>query len=773
MASAQLLQGASVQYKCSKCDKLYKSEARLQQHKSKKHGMLNDNTTNTTLENSHIIGISSEIKLEPSVNNIIHKTAISQDQITKTEIINKAALEYIIKNWDCLQFRPSVEEETHEWDPYKICKEYLDRLDNNNEKTTFYKQKNLQGRFFALKGLSLQSMPREVRHTIAAEYYWDLDFQNCHPQLLFQYCQKNNIECVQLKYYIANRETCINELIKLNAEMDKTKAKQVILAIMNGGEKDYKSVVKKSTWLKLYYCEIKEILATISQLNKPAFELRKKANIANKKDYNHEGSYVNTILCGLENEAVQYLDKYLTSKGFIVDVLVFDGLMVRKQDGLSITTSLLDESSQFIYSRIGYKLTIVEKEMNEGFNIDKSLLITKYETWKTQFELTNCKIKNLTCYLEIDIIDKKPIFRSQSELLEVYKNCEYIQDWINDKNIKTYRKLDFLPPPLLQPIDVYNVFSGFEVQSINNIIYDETSIQPILKHISYLVNHEPANINYILNWLANIFQTPGKLTNTAIIIKSNEGVGKNILFNFLKSIIGEEYCIGTADPERDCFGNFNNLLMNKILINLNETKQEDTGKYIELIKSYITENKLQLKLKNKDSLTVNNFIRWIFFTNRELPIKLPKGQRRFWGVESDSSMANNKEYMTNLVTSCESNIAKFSFYTYLMNRDISQFDFINDRPHTNFTAQMESAGSDKIQEFLQHLKESQSDVIKQNNNTFTISTSALYKEYCNFLVDNCDMEKISITAFGLALKKYKQISKIRQISGVMICINYN
>lgn len=179
-------------------------------------------------------------------------------------------------------------------------------------------------------------------------------------------------------------------------------------------------------------------------------------------------------------------------------------------------------------------------------------------------------------------------------------------------------------------------------------------------------------------------------------------------------------------------------------------------------------------MKNKDSLTVNNFIRWIFFTNRELPIKLPKGQRRFWGVESDSSMANNKEYMTNLVSACESDIAKFSFYKYLMNRDISKFDFMNDRPNTNFTEQMESAGSDKISEFLLHLRETQLEVIKQNNNnTFTISTSALYKEYCNFLVDNCDMEKVSITAFGLALKKYKQITKIRHNSCIMICINYN
>ena len=742
---------------CRYCHKEYKSESRYTQHITNQH-QTNQNNGNQQIPNL-LVGIKKIPATFPS-------------QITKNEIVNRAALEYIIKNWDCLQFRPSVEEETADWDPYKICKEYLERLDINNEKTTFYRQKNQQGRFFAIKGLSLQSMPREVRHTISSEFYWDLDFQNCHPQLLSQYCHKHNITCEQLNQYTTNRDRCINDLIKLNPGMDKTSAKQVILAIMNGGQKDYKAVAKKTTWLKLYYCEMSEILTTISQLDKPAFELRKKSNIANKKDYNHEGSYVNTILCGIENESVQYLDKYLTSKGFKVDVLVFDGLMVRKQPGFEITPDLLTETSQFIYSRTGYKLVIVEKEMNEGFNIDKSLLISEYEKWKTEFELTNCKIKNLTCYLEIDMIDKKPIFRSQSELLEVYKNCKYIQDWIKDKHIKTHRKLDFLPPPLKQPEDVYNIFTGFEVQSINNITYDETSIKPILKHISYLVNHEPANINYFLNWLANIFQTPGKLTNTAIIIKSAEGVGKNILFNFMKSIIGEEYCIGTADPERDCFGNFNNLLMNKILINLNETKQEDTGKYIELIKSYITENKLQLKLKNKDSLTVNNFIRWIFFTNRELPIKLPKGQRRFWGVESDSSMANNKEYMTNLATACESSVAKFSFYTYLMNRDISQFDFINNRPHTNFTAQMESAGSDKIQEFLQHLKETHADVIAQNNNTFTISTSMLYKEYCDFLVNNCDMEKVSMTAFGLALKNYKQITKIRLNACVMTCIYY-
>ena len=626
-------ESVSDKFTCSECGKIYKTNIRYQSHILKRHsnGKPATSTINKLSEkeinmSESINTIPNNIPLNtlPSISNI--STAIKYNpvlydkQIIKTEHVNKAALEYIVTYWDGLQFRPSVEED-NEWDPYKICKEYLERLNKKGEKKTFYSQKNNRGRFFAVKGLSLQSMPREIRHTIASEYYWDLDFENCHPQLLYQYCKKQNIDCTQLELYVNNRSGLIDKLIKINPNKDKDAIKKVILAIMNGGELDYKELGAKTNWLKLFYCEIKEILTTICKLNKSAFEQRRQSNIKNKKDYNHEGSYVNTILCELENDAIQCLDKFLTSKGYQVDVLVFDGLMVAKQNDLLIDTTILEEATIFIQRRIGYKLKIIEKTMNEGFNIPKSFLQTEYDKWKINFELTDFKIINLTSYLHIDTIDKKPIFRKQADLLDAYTNCEFIKDWVKDENIKAYRKIDFLPAPLECPADVYNLFSGFEVQNLDKITYSEISIQPILKHISYLVNHTPENFNYMLNWLANIFQTPGKTTNTAIIIKSEQGIGKNILFDFLKSIIGEEYCIGTADPERDCFGDFNNLLMNKILINLNETKASDTIKYIELIKSYITEKKLQIKLKGKDSVSINNFMRWIFFTNRRLPFK--------------------------------------------------------------------------------------------------------------------------------------------------------
>ena len=57
-----------------------------------------------------------------------------------------------------------------------------------------YKQNNNIGRYFACGSLSLQSLPREIRHTIANDYYYDIDISNCHPVLLCQYAKSKKFK---------------------------------------------------------------------------------------------------------------------------------------------------------------------------------------------------------------------------------------------------------------------------------------------------------------------------------------------------------------------------------------------------------------------------------------------------------------------------------------------------------------------------------------------------------------------------------------------------
>lgn len=106
-------------------------------------------------------------------------------------------------------------------------------------------------------------------------------------------------------------------------------------------------------------------------------------------------------------------------------------------------------------------------------------------------------------------------------------------------------------------------------------------------------------------------------------------------------------------------------------------------------------------------------------------------------------------------------------------QDISRYDFINDRPVTSLTTSMVSAGSDKIQEFIDHLKDTRATDIAANDNVLIIQCNTLYKDYCNFLVDSCEMEKVSITAFGLALKNYEKVKKVRTTFGIQIHIDFN
>jgi len=49
------------------------------------------------------------------------------------------------------------------------------------------------GRVYANKSLSLGSIRKEVRHTLAKEKYVDIDIENCHPIILKQLCDKNDI----------------------------------------------------------------------------------------------------------------------------------------------------------------------------------------------------------------------------------------------------------------------------------------------------------------------------------------------------------------------------------------------------------------------------------------------------------------------------------------------------------------------------------------------------------------------------------------------------
>ena len=107
---------------------------------------------------------------------------------------------------------------------------------------------------------------------------------------------------------------------------------------MNGGR-----VETDNDFLIKFKDEIKLIHKNVCALNPELFK-----SIKLRKEYNPEGSMMNVILCKIENELLLTAIQYLKSIDYNVDVLVFDGFMVRKEDGKPITDEFLSNTSSYV-----------------------------------------------------------------------------------------------------------------------------------------------------------------------------------------------------------------------------------------------------------------------------------------------------------------------------------------------------------------------------------------------------------------------------------------
>jgi len=71
-------------------------------------------------------------------------------------------------------------------------------------------------------------------------------------------------------------------------------------------------------------------------------------------------------LCELENRIIVALEVHLTSQGWRVDVLVFDGVMVRRRDGIAFTDADLRAAEAAVNAAMaeeGIRVRLEEKPM--------------------------------------------------------------------------------------------------------------------------------------------------------------------------------------------------------------------------------------------------------------------------------------------------------------------------------------------------------------------------------------------------------------------------
>ena len=236
-------------------------------------------------------------------------------------------------------------------------------LNQNGERLMPYKQRNGFGRYWTAQTFGIQNMSRRIRHAICKNSMVDIDMKNAHPTLLSWYCHKHRIKCEAHDKYIKSREPMLQDLVNCR-HITRDEANKFLLAIMNG--KQINLQPGDPPWLISYYAGMRNIIRAVVQLNPELYELAKQSKY---NHYNLERSTINHLLCGLENKALMVAFDYLNGKGIEVAVLVFDGLMIYKNDVTDIA-GILQGCSPSVYQVLkGCDIEFTVKEMDEGYDI--------------------------------------------------------------------------------------------------------------------------------------------------------------------------------------------------------------------------------------------------------------------------------------------------------------------------------------------------------------------------------------------------------------------
>jgi hypothetical protein len=392
-----------------------------------------------------------------------------------------------------------------------------------------------------------------------------------------------------------------------------------------------------------------------------------------------------------------------------------------------------------------------------------------YDSVKAKFELTHFKCISTGLYYEIDdkinIRNRRQLFDSYEHLqfssIEQKKksftivHSKFISKWVEDPKIRVYQAVDLYPPPLHCPKNHFNLWTGFAVDNVSldnlspeELIHIDNGVNLILEHFQLLFGEEC--YDYCMNWMALLFQKPGlKVENVIILLKSLQGLGKDIWYRIIENIFGKKYCYKTQKVERDVLGEFNSPIQGKIFLCMDEMNMSLSAKLEDAIKDLVTSEVLNINAKSIKQFDTNNFLHIITFSNGTFPWKLSEDDRRCLGIDRSSVSPKDFDYYNKLFTIINDPFILKTLLNKFLAMDISKFQPKKDRPKTEFMDELKEISRPIELQFL-------IDFIDSNDKDSEHNLNDLFALFLNYVTENFSNIRYSTSSrkFILTIKKY-------------------
>lgn len=151
------------------------------------------------------------------------------------------------------------------------------------------------------------------------------------------------------------------------------------------------------------------------------------------------------------------------------------------------------------------------------------------------------------------------------------------------------------------------------------------------------------HFRFLICWLADIFQDPGAKKGSAVILKSKaKGTGKGHLAGCIARLLGPYSGAEISKPEQ-ITGRFNSVLERRLFQACDEATYAGNYGDDAALKNAITQPTLIIERKGIDPITVANYTRFMFLTNKDWVVRVDgSDERRYFVLEVSDANSSNK-----------------------------------------------------------------------------------------------------------------------------------
>jgi hypothetical protein len=508
------------------------------------------------------------------------------------------------------------------------------------------------GRLYGTKS-SIDWMQKEVRATLCGEYYHDLDMVNAHPTLLVQYAEREwSHELPFLADYVANRD----DRLKTLAE-ERDIAKEMVIKVMFGG----KPADDSPAWLLSLSKEGKRFTEKVIASGKHS-ELWAASQQAKGSIY---GSFMGQLLQTEERKCMLAMREHLQNQGWSVDVLVFDGVMVKRREDATITEDLLVETAHAIKEATGYTLSLIEKKM-VGFDVPvpvtdarqvaDGITLAAYQEMKERFEVNHFYFRATDRICEFNPSTGKLLqmgkehaamalmaeWSFQTGATEI-NTTAFLPLWCKDPTRRTIDSIDLKPS---EDPKVFSTFNGFPFEK-HDAPADAADRVALFNQLLDTLAPEPEMRSILVEWMAHLIQKPFENSMTCMVLAGGKGCGKDTLGDLLSLLIGDKYT-QNYDSTDQFWDKHDESRMGRIFVKLEEAVGATNRKYEAAFKARITSATMTVNPKGISPITTPNYARYMLTTNDMSPVKLDAQERRFVVIECGSSKIGDMAFWSHI-----------------------------------------------------------------------------------------------------------------------------